>query len=34
MGKPVPVEINHVKTAGNVRITWDDNHSVTWSGGY
>ncbi len=26
MEKPVPVEINHVKAAGNVRITWDDNH--------
>lgn len=26
MEKAVPVEINHVKAAGRVRITWDDGH--------
>jgi DUF971 family protein len=26
MAKPVPVEINHVRGAGLVRVTWDDRH--------
>jgi DUF971 family protein len=26
MQKPVPIEINHIKAMGVVRITWDDSH--------
>jgi metal-sulfur cluster biosynthetic enzyme len=26
MGKPVPVEINHIKAKGVVRVSWDDAH--------
>jgi len=26
MNKPVPVEINHMRAARTVRITWDDGH--------
>lgn len=26
MEKPIPVEINHVRAEGRVRITWDDGH--------
>jgi len=25
--KPVPVEINHIRAEGRVRITWDDGHA-------
>ncbi len=26
MAIPVPIEINHVKSKGVIRITWDDGH--------
>ncbi|HEX9443627.1 MAG TPA: DUF971 domain-containing protein [Candidatus Binatia bacterium] len=26
MAAPVPVEINHIKAQGVVRVTWDDGH--------
>lgn len=26
MARPVPVEINHVRADGRVRVTWDDGH--------
>jgi DUF971 family protein len=26
MGAPSPVEINHIKSKGAVRVTWDDGH--------
>ena len=31
MQKPVPVEINHVKAQGVVRITWDNGHAGDYS---
>ena len=34
MLKPVPVEINHVKAKGMVRITWDDSHVGDYSLAY
>lgn len=27
MAQPVPVEINHIRAAGIVRITWNDGHA-------
>lgn len=26
MDAPIPIEINHVKSTGIIRITWDDGH--------
>jgi len=26
VAKPLPVEINHIKEKGAVRVTWDDDH--------
>ena len=34
MANPIPVEINHRKEKGVVRVTWDDGHIGEYAGEY